>query len=135
MGPLYDAGPIAAKGHGAGKPICWSASCCRPAADTTVLTLANTIRAFCEFPDSISDEWRSDRGLLKARRSRKVLPLGFTFPLWPERIAMNGGGNRRLRGYRRAKRCGLMFAAANRDPRRWGGAGSLRRAPQHTAII
>jgi hypothetical protein len=49
----------------------WLASC-RPLRDTTFLTLANSIRAFCEF----SDQYRlvrSDPSLVKAVRGEPAL--------------------------------------------------------------
>ena len=85
------------------------------AADTTVMTMANAIRAFCEFPDQYQ-LLRSDTTLVRAafdeslrwdspsrmagRIAMKDVPIDdFVVPA--------------------GTRCGLMFAAANRDPRRW----------------
>ncbi len=94
------------------------------AADTTVLTLANTIRAFCEFPDQYQLV-RSDRALIRAAFEES---LRWDSPSrMAGRIAMK---DVEIDGYviPAGERCGLMFAAANRDPRRWDDAGSFRRA-------
>ena len=85
------------------------------AADTTVLTLANTVRAFCEFPEQYR-QVRSDRTLLKAAFEES---LRWDSPSrMAGRIAMK---DIEIDGYviPAGERCGLMFAAANRDPRRW----------------
>src|SRR5260370_39330812 len=85
------------------------------AADTTVLTLANTIRAFCEFPDQFQLV-RSDRALIRAAFEES---LRWDSPSrMAGRIAMK---EVEIEGYviPAGERCGLMFAAANRDPRRW----------------
>ena len=85
------------------------------AADTTVLTLANTIRAFCEFPDQYRLV-RSDPALIKAAFEES---LRWDSPSrMAGRIAMK---DVKIEGFVIAagERCGLMFAAANRDPRRW----------------
>lgn len=85
------------------------------AADTTVLTLANTIRAFCEFPDQYQLV-RSDPTLVRAAFEES---LRWDSPSrMAGRIAMKDID---IEGYRipAGERCGLMFAAANRDPRRW----------------
>ncbi len=85
------------------------------AADTTVLTLANTIRAFCEFPDQYQLV-RSDSSLIRAAFEES---LRWDSPSrMAGRIAMK---DIEIDGYLipTGERCGLMFAAANRDPRRW----------------
>ena len=85
------------------------------AADTTVLTLANTVRAFCEFPDQYQLV-RSDRALIRAAFEES---LRWDSPSrMAGRIAMK---EVEIDGYviPPGARCGLMFAAANRDPRRW----------------
>jgi len=84
-------------------------------ADTTVMTLSAAIRAFCEFPD----QWqvlRADRGLVRnafdeslrwdspSRMAGRITTTdvdidGITIPA--------------------DERVGLLFAAANRDPRKW----------------
>ena len=85
------------------------------AADTTVLTLANTIRAFCEFPDQYQ-LMRSNPSLIRAAFEES---LRWDSPSrMAGRIAMK---DVEIDGYviPAGERCGLMFAAANRDPRRW----------------
>ena len=85
------------------------------AADTTVMTMANAIRAFCEFPDQYQ-LLRSDPSLLRAAFDESLR--------WdsPSRMA----GRLAMRDVEiegvvipKGERCGLMFAAANRDPRKW----------------
>jgi cytochrome P450 len=85
------------------------------AADTTVMTMANAIRAFCEFPDQYR-LLRSDPSLVKAAFDESLR--------WdsPSRMA----GRIAMRDVEiegvvipKGERCGLMFAAANRDPRKW----------------
>ncbi len=85
------------------------------AADTTVLTLASTIRAFCEFPDQYQ-LLRADPTLVRAAFEESLR--------WDPPSRMAGRIAMRdveIDGYviPRGERCGLMFAAANRDPRRW----------------
>ncbi len=85
------------------------------AADTTVMTMATAIRAFCLFPDQYQ--------LLRANRS--LIRGAFEESLrWdsPSRMA----GRIAMRDVEidgvvipKGERCGLMFAAANRDPRKW----------------
>jgi 4-methoxybenzoate monooxygenase (O-demethylating) len=85
------------------------------AADTTVLTLANTLRAFSEFPEQYQ----------LVRNEPKLTRAAFEESLrWdsPSRMA----GRIATRDIEiddfviaAGTRCGLMFAAANRDPRRW----------------
>lgn len=85
------------------------------AADTTVLTLANTIRAFAEFPDQYA-LLRSEPTLVKAAFDES---LRWDSPSrMAGRIAMKDVA---IEDYviPTGTRCGLMFAAANRDPRRW----------------
>jgi 4-methoxybenzoate monooxygenase (O-demethylating) len=85
------------------------------AADTTVLTLGNTIRAFCEFPDQYQLV-RANPSLVKAAFEES---LRWDSPSrMAGRIAMV---DVEIDGYviPKGERCGLMFAAANRDPRRW----------------
>jgi len=85
------------------------------AADTTVMTMANAIRAFCEFPDQYQ-LLRSDPTLVRAAFDESLR--------WdsPSRMA----GRIAMRDVEiegivipQGERCGLMFAAANRDPRKW----------------
>ncbi len=85
------------------------------AADTTVMTLATAIRAFSLFPAQYQ--------LVRADRSR--VRAAFEESLrWdsPSRMA----GRIAMRDVEidgavipQGERCGLMFAAANRDPRKW----------------
>jgi len=85
------------------------------AADTTVMTMANAIRAFCEFPDQYQ-LLRSDPSLVRAAFDESLR--------WdsPSRMA----GRMAMRDVEiegvvipKGERCGLMFAAANRDPRKF----------------
>jgi 4-methoxybenzoate monooxygenase (O-demethylating) len=85
------------------------------AADTTVMTMATAIRAFCLFPDQYA-LLRSDRSLSRAAFDESLR--------WdsPSRMA----GRIAMRDVEidgitipKGERCGLMFAAANRDPRKW----------------
>jgi cytochrome P450 len=85
------------------------------AADTTVMTMANAIRAFCEFPDQYQ-LLRSDPSLVRAAFDESLR--------WdsPSRMA----GRLAMRDVEidgvvipKGERCGLMFAAANRDPRKF----------------
>ena len=85
------------------------------AADTTIITLANAIRAFAIFPDQYqlvranpslaraafeeSLRWDSPSRMAGRIAMRDVEIEGVTIP--------------------HGERCGLMFAAANRDPRKW----------------
>lgn len=85
------------------------------AADTTVMTLANAIRAFALFPDQYQLV-RSDRSLV-----RKAFEESLRWDS-PSRMA----GRIAMRDVEiegvvipAGERCGLMFAAANRDPRKW----------------
>lgn len=85
------------------------------AADTTVMTMANAIRAFCEFPEQYQ-LLRSDPSLLKAAFDES---LRWDSPSrMAGRIAMK---DVEIEGVLipKGERCGLMFAAANRDPRKW----------------
>jgi cytochrome P450 len=85
------------------------------AADTTVITMANAIRAFCEFPDQYQ-LLRSDPTLLKAAFDESLR--------WDSPSRMAGRITMKdveIEGIMipKGERCGLMFAAANRDPRQW----------------
>ncbi|MEN9704406.1 MAG: hypothetical protein RLZZ393_285 [Pseudomonadota bacterium] len=85
------------------------------AADTTVLTMANAIRAFSEFPDQYA----------LVRENPQLLKAAFEESLrWDSPSRMAGRIAMRdveIDGYviPAGTRCGLMFAAANRDPRKW----------------
>jgi cytochrome P450 len=85
------------------------------AADTTVMTLANAIRAFALFPDQYQLV-RTDHSLVRAAFEES---LRWDSPSrMAGRIAMH---DLEIEGVTipKGERCGLMFAAANRDPRRW----------------
>ena len=85
------------------------------AADTTVITLANAVRAFSEFPDQLA----------LVRNEPKLVRAAFEESLrWDSPSRMAGRIAMRdveIEGYviPAGERCGLMFAAANRDPRKW----------------
>ena len=85
------------------------------AADTTVMTLATAIRAFSLFPD----QYR----LLRAEP--QLLRSAFEESLrWDSPSRMAGRMTTRdieIEGcvVPQGERCGLLFAAANRDPRKW----------------
>ncbi len=84
-------------------------------ADTTVITMANAIRAFCQFPD----QWKA------LRAEPCLLRAAFDEALrWDSPSRMAGriaAKDVEIDGYviPKGTRCGLMFAAANRDPRKW----------------
>lgn len=85
------------------------------AADTTVITLANTLRAFSEFPEEFQ-RVKADPSLVKAAFEESLR--------WDSPSRMAGRITTRdvqIEDYviPAGTRCGLMFAAANRDPRRW----------------
>jgi 4-methoxybenzoate monooxygenase (O-demethylating) len=85
------------------------------AADTTVMTLATAIRAFCEFPEQYQ-LLRSQPSLLRGAFDESLR--------WDSPSRMAGRITTReveIGGYviPKGERCGLMFAAANRDPRKW----------------
>ena len=85
------------------------------AADTTVITMANALRAFAEFPDQYA-RLRAEPARVKAAFEES---LRWDSPSrMAGRIAMK---DVEIDGYviPAGTRCGLMFAAANRDPRRW----------------
>ena len=85
------------------------------AADTTIITMANAIRAFSIYPDQYQLV-RANPSLVRAAFEESLR--------WdsPSRMA----GRIAMRDVEidgivipRGERCGLMFAAANRDPRKW----------------
>ena len=85
------------------------------AADTTVMTVSTAMRAFSLFPDQYR-ELRRDPSLA---RSAFEESLRWDSPSrMAGRIAMR---DVEFDGYviPKGERCGLMFAAANRDPRKW----------------
>src|SRR5262245_9448812 len=85
------------------------------AADTTVMTLGTAIRAFCEFPGQ--DQ--------KLRENPSMTRTAFDESLrWDSPSRMAGRITTRdveIEDYviPAGTRCGLLFAAANRDPRKW----------------
>jgi cytochrome P450 len=84
-------------------------------ADTTVITMANAIRAFCAFPD----QWRALRADPSLLRNAFDEALRWDSPSrMAGRITMK---DVEIDGYvvPAGTRCGLLFAAANRDPRKW----------------
>jgi 4-methoxybenzoate monooxygenase (O-demethylating) len=85
------------------------------AADTTVMTLSTAMRAFSLFPDQYQ-KLRSDPSLARSAFEESLR--------WDSPSRMAGRITTRevdIDGYRipEGERCGLMFAAANRDPRKW----------------
>jgi cytochrome P450 len=85
------------------------------AADTTVMTMANAIRAFCEFPDQYQ-LLRSDPSLLRAAFDESLRwdsPSRMAGRIAVKDVEIDGVV------IPKGERCGLMFAAANRDPRKW----------------
>jgi cytochrome P450 len=85
------------------------------AADTTVMALSTAIRAFSLFPDQYR-LLRSEPSLLQGAFEESLR--------WDSPSRMAGRITMRdveIEGYLipRGERCGLMFAAANRNPRRW----------------
>jgi len=85
------------------------------AADTTVMTVSTAMRAFSLFPD----QYRQLRNDPSLARSAFEESLRWDSPSrMAGRIAMR---DVEIDGYviPKGERCGLMFAAANRDPRKW----------------
>jgi len=85
------------------------------AADTTIITMANAIRAFAIYPDQYQLV-RSNPALVRAAFEES---LRWDSPSrMAGRIAMK---DVEIEGIviPKGERCGLMFAAANRDPRKW----------------
>lgn len=85
------------------------------AADTTVMTISTAIRAFSEFPDQYR-LLREDPSLIRAAFDESLR--------WDSPSRLAGRITTRdveIEGYTipAGTRCGLLFAAANRDPRRW----------------
>ena len=91
-------------------------------ADTTYLTMANAIRAWALFPDEYE----------KLRANPKLLRNAFDESLrWDSPSRMAGRITTcdvEVEDYviPAGTRCGLMFAAANRDPRFWDAPGEYR---------
>jgi cytochrome P450 len=85
------------------------------AADTTVMTLGTAIRAFCEFPEQY-DALRRDPSMARVAFDESLR--------WDSPSRMAGRMTTRdveVDGcvIAAGTRCGLLFAAANRDPRKW----------------
>jgi len=85
------------------------------AADTTVMTLGSAIRAFALFPEQYQ-RVRADVSLVHAAFEESLR--------WDSPSRMAGRITTRdveIDGVviPKGERCGLMFAAANRDPRKW----------------
>jgi cytochrome P450 len=84
-------------------------------ADTTVITMANAIRAFCQFPD----QWKALQAEPSLLRNAFDEALRWDSPSrMAGRIAVK---DVEIEDYviPAGTRCGLLFAAANRDPRKW----------------
>ena len=84
-------------------------------ADTTVITIATAIRAFCQFPD----QWKALQADPSKVRQAFDEALRWDSPSrMAGRIAMK---DVEIEGITipAGTRCGLLFAAANRDPRKW----------------
>jgi len=84
-------------------------------ADTTFITMANALRAWAEFPEEYA-KLRADPGLLRNAFDESLR--------WDSPSRMAGRITTRdveIEDYviPAGTRCGLMFAAANRDPRYW----------------
>lgn len=85
------------------------------AADTTVMTISTAMRAFSEFPEQYA---------LLRREPQRVRAAFEESLRWdsPSRLAGRiAAQDVTVEGYRipAGTRCGLLFAAANRDPRKW----------------
>jgi cytochrome P450 len=85
------------------------------AADTTVMTVSTAMRAFSLFPEQYQ-ELRRDPSLVRSAFEESLR--------WDAPSRMAGRITTRdveIEGYvvPKGERCGLMFAAANRDPRKW----------------
>jgi cytochrome P450 len=85
------------------------------AADTTVMTLANAIRAFAMFPDQYR-QVRADPALVRPAFEESLRwdsPSRMAGRITMQDVEIDGIV------IPKGERCGLMFAAANRDPRKW----------------
>lgn len=85
------------------------------AADTTVMTLANAIRAFALFPDQYQLV-RADSSLVRPAFEESLRwdsPSRMAGRITMQDVEIEGVV------IPKGERCGLMFAAANRDPRKW----------------
>ncbi len=84
-------------------------------ADTTVITMATAIRAFCQFPD----QWKALQANPSKVRQAFDEALRWDFPSrMAGRIAMKDVQIEDIT-IPAGTRVGLLFAAANRDPRKW----------------
>jgi cytochrome P450 len=85
------------------------------AADSTVLTMANAIRAFSLFPDQYQLV-RTDPALVRPAFEESLRwdsPSRMAGRITTQDVEIDGVV------IPKGERCGLMFAAANRDPRKW----------------
>jgi len=85
------------------------------AADTTVMTLGNAIRAFALFPEQYQLV-RADPSLVRPAFEESLRwdsPSRMAGRITTQEVEIEGAV------IPKGERCGLMFAAANRDPRRW----------------
>ena len=85
------------------------------AADTTVMTLGSAIRAFTLFPEQYQLV-RADPSLLRPAFDESLRwdsPSRMAGRITTQEVEIEGVV------IPKGERCGLMFAAANRDPRRW----------------
>ena len=91
------------------------------AADTTVMTLGNAIRAFTLFPAQYQ-RVRQDATLVRAAFEESLRwdsPSRLAGRITTQDLEIDGVV------IPKGERCGLMFAAANRDPRQWPQAGNF----------
>lgn len=91
------------------------------AADSTVLTMANAIRAFSLFPDQYQLV-RSDPALIRPAFEESLRwdsPSRMAGRITTQDVEIDGVV------IPKGERCGLMFAAANRDPRKWDEPGKF----------
>ncbi len=85
------------------------------AADSTVMTMANAIRAFALFPEQYQLV-RADRSLVRPAFEESLRwdsPSRLAGRITMQDVEIDGVV------IPKGERCGLMFAAANRDPRKW----------------
>jgi len=85
------------------------------AADTTVMTMATAIRAFCLFPDQYQ-LLRADPSLTRSAFEESLRwdsPSRLAGRITTQDVEIEG------HFIPKGERCGLLFAAANRDPRKW----------------
>lgn len=91
------------------------------AADTTVMTLGNVIRAFALFPEQYQ-RVRQDATLVRAAFEESLRwdsPSRLAGRITMQDVEIDGVV------IPKGERCGLMFAAANRDPRQWPQADNF----------